>query len=218
MLIRLQAVRLHHGDQVRFALDIPAWTVRAGEKVALVGASGAGKSTLLTLLAGRQSAQAGEIHVLDTPLHSASTAARRAMRGQLGWVHQRPVLLPYLDVLANVLLPLRLAGRPIDDATLMRAQNLLAELGLGGHLHHAPTALSEGEIQRAATARALLPRPALLLMDEPTAGLDTALREVLLKVVFEWLGTRGALVMATHDRQALSHFETVVDVGDWAAA
>lgn len=196
---------------------MPDLAVRAGDKIAIVGPSGIGKSTLLAALAGLPGSLNGAIEVMGADLRAPSTAVARRHRAQIGLVLQSPTLIPYLDLRQNLLLPLRLAGAAIDDGVHGRLAQLLERAALTARAGHRPAALSQGERQRAAICRALLPRPALILADEPTAGLQSTLARAMLDLMFEWMGARGTLVMATHDASLLPRFDRVVDLAGEAA-
>ncbi|MFN3668428.1 MAG: ABC transporter ATP-binding protein [Brevundimonas sp.] len=160
--------------------------VAPGEIVALVGASGAGKSTVLRLLAG-----------LEQPLQGAVAPAR----GRTGLVFQSATLMPWADALANVALPLELAGTPRAEARDRAARALIA-VGLGDRLDARPRQLSGGMAMRVALARALVTEPDLLLLDEPFAALDSINRRRLIEDLHRlWAdrAPRPAIVFVTHD-------------------
>lgn len=160
--------------------------VAPGEIVAVVGASGAGKSTVLRLLAG-----------LEPP---AEGAVRRT-EGRTGFVFQSATLMPWADALANVALPLELAGTARPEART-RAAEALTAVGLGDRLDARPRQLSGGMAMRAALARALVTEPDLLLLDEPFAALDSVTRRRLIEDLHRlWAGRtpRPAIVFVTHD-------------------
>jgi ABC-type lipoprotein export system ATPase subunit len=165
---------------------------------AVTGPSGCGKSTLLNLLGGLDQPSSGEITVDGLPLHSADEAALTAYRRErLGIVFQFFNLLPALTALENVELPLLLRGDRARDART-RAADLLAPRG-AAFPHH----LSGGEMQRAAIARALVHRPALLLADEPTGNLDSDNAALVLDL-FQKIASQGltTLIMVTHSPEA----------------
>jgi len=172
--------------------------VTAGDAVAVVGASGSGKSTLLAILAGLDTPTAGRVEVDGADLFALDEDARAELRGRsVGFVFQSFQLLPSLNALENVMLPLELAGR--DDAEAM-ARDILARVGLGERLAHYPKHLSGGEQQRVALARAFSVRPKLLFADEPTGSLDAASGSGVIDLVFELNRSFGTtLVMVTHD-------------------
>lgn len=158
--------------------------VAPGEIVAVVGASGSGKSTLLRVLAGLEPVSDGEV--------------RRAA-GRTGFVFQDPTLAPWADALANVALPLELAGTPRREARA-RAADALAAVGLGDRLTARPNQLSGGMAMRVSLARALVTDPDLLLLDEPFAALDSITRRALIEDLHAlWAARRPAIVFVTHD-------------------
>jgi len=175
--------------------------VSAGQQVALVGPSGSGKSTLLHLMAG-----------LDTPTTGTvswpALGPRRELRpGPVGIVFQGPSLLPPLDVVENVALPLLLAGRPEAEATAV-ALDALEQLAAGDLAAKLPEELSGGQAQRVAVARALVTRPRLILADEPTGQLDHDTASVIIEVLLATAREYGAaLVIATHDPAVAGRFE-----------
>jgi len=149
-------------------------TVERGEMLAIIGASGVGKSTLLHVLGGLDAFAAGTVRVGDADIHAMSDDQRVRFRNQhVGFVFQFHHLLPEFSALENIEMPLYLAGRAAGDRH-RAATDLLARVGLSSRAAHRPGALSGGEQQRVAVARALVCRPSILLADEPTGNLDEA--------------------------------------------
>jgi ABC-type lipoprotein export system ATPase subunit len=187
--------------------------VKAGEFVAVRGPSGSGKTTLLLAAGGLLRPDEGTVRLNGTEPYSLSPEARARFRAEnIGFVFQQFHLLPYLTVLENVLtaaLP-----RPRSDA-VDRARFLLDKLGLSPRLHHLPAALSTGEKQRTALARALFHAPPLLLADEPTGNLDDANGQKVLEGLAEHARQGGAVLLVTHDPRAagLAHREWVMEAG-----
>ncbi|MGL6514594.1 ABC transporter ATP-binding protein [Aeromonas hydrophila] len=186
-------------------LDLPALTISEGERVFIKGPSGSGKSTLLGLLAGIQTANHGTLEVLGQPLARLSGRARDHFRAaNLGYIFQQFNLLPFLSVQDNVTSALtfspekraRLQGSPAEEA-----RRLLQELQLPEEALHRPVhALSIGQQQRVAAARALIGSPPLVIADEPTSALDTDNRAAFIKLLFEECDKQGStLVFVSHD-------------------
>jgi ABC-type Fe3+/spermidine/putrescine transport system ATPase subunit len=170
-------------------------TVPAGARTALVGPSGAGKTTLLRAIAGLQPVQEGTLRLGGRDLGGVPPHRRR-----IAIVFQEPRLLPHLDVLDNVALPLRAAGAPRAERRARAAQRL-DEVGLGGFGARRVVGLSGGEQQRVALARALCGEPDLLLLDEPLAALDPNRREELRRLIVRLQAERSLTTLViTHDR------------------
>lgn len=182
-------------------LDEVALTVQRGEMVAIVGASGAGKSTLLHVLGALERPSAGRIRLDGQAIDALPDAGLDALRNRaVGFVFQFHHLLREFSAIENVMMPLRIAGVP-DDEARERATALLGRVGLASRLHHRPSALSGGEQQRTAVARALAGRPALLLADEPSGNLDWHNAEQLHDLFAELARDQSlGLVVVTHNQ------------------
>jgi lipoprotein-releasing system ATP-binding protein len=174
--------------------------VDAGEMVAIVGASGVGKSTLLHVLGGLDRADEGEVTIAGTNLMMLPDAERVGFRNRhVGFVFQFHHLLPEFSALENAEMPMRIARRPRAE-TRLRAEALLARVGLAGRLTHNPGMLSGGEQQRVAVARALVMQPSVLLADEPTGDLDEQTADSLHALLREMHAAYGLTsVIATHN-------------------
>ncbi len=194
-------------------LSIPSFTLERGQRVFLYGPSGSGKTTLLNLLTGINVPQSGEVNVLGETLNRLSGRKRDRFRARhIGIIFQQFNLISYLSVNDNVNLARQLAGHKgngdDDRATL------LDSLGLEPELWSRPAhALSVGQQQRVAVARALINRPELLIADEPTSALDSDHRDDFLKLLMDAAEARGSTIMfVSHDRALQHHFDQQLDI------
>lgn len=190
-------------------VDVPAFSLGAGEQLALRGESGSGKTTFLHLIAGILAADAGRIEIDGTDMAALGESKRDRLRAEkLGYIFQTFNLLQGYTVLENVLLGMSF-GSGVDRA---QARTTLERVGLGDRLAHYPRQLSTGQQQRVAVARALVNRPKLVLADEPTGNLDRRNATEALALVRETCRETGAaLLLVSHDETALAQFERVQD-------
>jgi lipoprotein-releasing system ATP-binding protein len=187
--------------------------VARGEFVAIVGASGAGKSTLLHLLGALDRPTSGTVRLDGQSYEDMSAVELAAVRNRkLGFVFQFHHLLREFTALENVMLPLLISGAN-EAAARSRAEELLARVGLAGRMTHRPTALSGGEQQRTAVARALATDPVVVLADEPSGNLDYGHSE-LLHELFARLAREfeTALVVVTHNRLLAGRADRVLSL------
>ena len=186
--------------------------LHAGEYVAIVGESGVGKSTLLNLIAGLDRPDGGRL-VLDGVDYSQldEAALTRLRRDKLGFIFQAFHILPHLNILQNVALPLWLQGEKNSAVSDAAARQLLNAVGLGDLHASWPRELSGGEMQRVAIARALVHRPRLVLADEPTGNLDPANAAKVLALLAERIREANAIgILVTHSREAAATTDRVL--------
>jgi ABC-type lipoprotein export system ATPase subunit len=189
-------------------LDIPNFSVANNEQMVLVGKSGSGKTTLLHVIAGITRADSGEIVIDGINLAGLSEAGVDKVRAaKIGYVFQTFNLLPGFSAFENVLLGMTFARGRKDPA---RARHLLDRVGLGHRLTHKPGALSVGEQQRVAVARALANRPSLLLADEPTANIDPKNQQKIIDLIRDTCREEGvSLIIVTHSTEVAGQFQRV---------
>jgi lipoprotein-releasing system ATP-binding protein len=182
-------------------LDGTSLTILRGEMVAIIGESGAGKSTLLHILGALDQPTSGTIQIDGRAVERESETGLAAVRNRsIGFVFQFHHLLREFTALENVMMPLLIAGKSPDEVR-GRASELLESVGLGARASHLPSALSGGEQQRVAVARALAPNPALLLADEPSGNLDRGNAERLHELFSSLATVHGVgVVVVTHNR------------------
>ena len=192
------------GDRRFLALSNVTTTVEAGEFKVVKGPSGAGKSTLLQLLSGLDKPSSGQVLLRGEDIYQlADTRLSRLRNHSFGFVFQTPHMLHQKSVLDNVLLPSLYAPTGCDYTS--RATQLLSYVGLSQLESRSPSTLSGGELQRVGFARALLMDPVIIFADEPTGSLDQAASNRLLDMLREQTDKGRAVVMATHDQQAMSY-------------
>jgi putative ABC transport system ATP-binding protein len=189
-------------------LDIPIFDVAGGEQMVLVGKSGCGKTTLLHTIAGITRADGGEIRIDGIDIAKLSEAGVDKVRANaIGYVFQTFNLLPGFSALENVLLGMTFARGRKDP---QRARQLLDRVGLSHRATHKPTALSVGEQQRVAVARALANKPSLLLADEPTANIDPRNQQKIVDLIRDTCREEGvSLIIVTHSLDVAGQFQRV---------
>ncbi len=216
-MIRVDSLEFYYREG-EFCLSVPELTVEKTEKVAVIGSSGSGKTTLLNLIAGIVTPIKGTVSVDDLKVSELTDAGRRDFRiTSLGFVFQDFELLDYLNVMDNILHPYRITGAlTLDKAVRERAGILAQEMGIGDKLKRPANDLSQGEKQRAAICRALLPQPKLLLADEATGNLDPDNKTRILDLLFQSVADHDATLLAvTHDHDLLKRFDRVIDFKDF---
>ncbi|WP_091061129.1 ABC transporter ATP-binding protein [Opitutus sp. GAS368] len=190
-------------------VDVPAFSLAAGQQLALRGESGSGKTTFLHLIAGILAADAGTIQLAGRDMATLGEHARDRLRaGNIGYIFQTFNLLQGYSCLENVLLGMAF-GAGMDRA---HSRAMLERVGLGHRLGHYPRQLSTGQQQRVAVARALANHPKLVLADEPTGNLDHKNARESLALIRETCRENGAaLLLVSHDPAVLGTFEDVRD-------
>ncbi|PRY20598.1 ABC transporter ATP-binding protein [Pseudosporangium ferrugineum] len=206
-------VRLGDGDAMVTALDDVNLTVAPGELVAVVGPSGAGKSSLLAVAGALTVPEKGTVGVDGRDLTGMSVKQRAAYRrDHIGFVFQSGNLIPALTSLEQLRLVAKLSNRRADGRD---PAELLADVGMAHKADRRPHQLSGGERQRVGIARALMGRPSVLLVDEPTAALDRARSHDVVQLLARETKESGvATVMVTHDHAVLEHCDRMVEMID----
>lgn len=221
--VALRGLRYRWPSVRHDCLAIDAFALAKAERVFLRGPSGSGKSTLLSLIGGVVAPRAGELRVAGTALASLGAAARDRFRADhIGFIFQLFNLLPYLSARDNILLACRFSAQ--RRARLRAAGTTPADelARLAQHLDLAPAvlarpaaALSVGQQQRVAAARALLGRPGLIVADEPTSALDADRQQAFLDLLLrECTAAGAALLFVSHDARLACHFDRVVDLAE----
>jgi putative ABC transport system ATP-binding protein len=187
------------GEECVMALMDVGLNIQKGEFISVMGPSGSGKSTLLTILGGLNHPTGGDVVVDEIPIYKLSLEKLADFRREyLGFIFQSFQLIPYLNVIENVMLPLSIAQRSNREQTKM-AEEILERTGLKGKERRLPDQLSGGEQERVAIARALVNSPPILLADEPTGNLDSKTGKEIMDL-FKALHKEGqTIVMVTHN-------------------
>lgn len=206
-----------HGHTEVVAIKDVTLSVACSETVALLGPSGAGKSTLLTAMALINPPTVGRIIIggkLVMEGEKPMVDLRAFRRRHLGYIFQKANLIPFLNALENVQIVLEINDTPPREAR-RRAMELLDYLGVGHRLNNLPEALSGGEQQRVAVARALANEPDLILADEPTAALDSERGRQVMELFVKVARERGAaVIIVTHDIRSLDKFDRILEMED----
>ena len=197
-------------------LDVERFSLERGEQAVLVGTSGGGKTTLLNVISGISSPDSGTVEIDGVNVTTLPEAARDRFRAErIGIVFQTFNLLPAFSALENVLLGMSFSGK----SDRQRARQLLERVGLEGRLSHRPSQLSVGEQQRVAVARGLANAPSLLLADEPTASVDIANQNVILKLIRDACAENNvSLLLVTHAPEVAEQFDRVEKLNEFNRA
>ena len=203
-----------NGADCVIALNKLCLTVEEGTFLGVMGPSGSGKSTLLSVLGALASPSSGSVTVDGIDVYGLSTEKQADFRREyLGFIFQSHNLIPYLNALENVMLPLAVT-RFSTDEKLRRANDMLKRVGLPDRMLHLPQQLSGGEQERVAIARALVNSPPLLLADEPTGSLDTTNSHQVMSLLKELHEDGQTIIMVTHNRENLEWFDRTVYLRD----
>ena len=217
--IRLDSVRFYWSKNKDFKIFIPELKISEGEKVLLLGESGSGKTTLLSLVSGFLSPISGDIYLNEKNINSLSARNRDQYRSDnIGIIFQQFNLLPYANVIDNIILPLYFSKVRADKVINQKetAINLCKSLRLPDTVTSMQASnLSVGQQQRVAVARALIGNPSLVIADEPTSSLDSDAQNIFLDLMFAQIEkNNSSLLMVSHDTSLSSYFDRVIDINE----
>ena len=182
------------------ALNHVDLNIDQGEFVAIMGRSGSGKSTMLNILGCMDKPTSGQYQLAGKDVSVLNDDELSQIRNDhIGFVFQGFHLLPRLTALENVMVPLRYASEAKQQNGEQRAKELLTKVGLGERVHHMPNEMSGGQIQRVAIARSLINQPEVLLADEPTGNLDSAISQQIIDLLKDLNKAGQTIVMVTHE-------------------
>lgn len=202
------------GTQIVRALRSVSLTINRGEYVAIMGASGSGKSTLMNVIGCLDTPTSGTYILSNSDVSHLSDDELAEIRNkEIGFVFQTFNLLPRNTALENVMLPLVYAGIKKQER-IMKAEKILAEVGLSDRVEHKPNELSGGQRQRVAVARALVNNPSILLADEPTGNLDSKISEEIMQLFAEIHRKGNTLIVVTHEESIALHAHRIIRLKD----
>ncbi len=214
-ILKVENLSKHYGneDTKVIALDNVSFSVSKGDFVAIVGASGSGKSTLLHILGGVDRPTSGKVYVDGEDVYKLNeTNLAIFRRRQVGLIYQFYNLIPVLNVLENITLPILLDNKKVDHEYL---NELVETLGLANRVNHLPNQLSGGQQQRVSIGRALMNRPAILLADEPTGNLDSkASKEIVELLKISNKKYHQTIIMITHDNSLALNANRIITLED----
>ena len=215
-MITLKDIRksFTNGEETIVALNDVSLSIQENEFVAFMGSSGSGKSTMMNILGCLDTPDSGEYLLNGNAVNQLTDEALSKIRNEhIGFIFQTFHLLPKLDAIGNVKLPLRYSHVSEEEAT-QRAQALLEKVGLGHRMHHRPFEMSGGQRQRVAIARALINRPTMILADEPTGNLDSKTSDDIMALLTELHQQGQTIVMVTHEENIADFAQKVITMKD----
>ncbi|WP_298865699.1 ABC transporter ATP-binding protein [uncultured Gimesia sp.] len=213
-MIQIQQLQFSY-PKSQFRLHIPDLKISESEKLAVIGPSGCGKTTLLNLISSILIPDQGTLISCGINLKTLDDSQRRAYRiSKIGFVFQEFELIDYLNVRENIMLPYYINGTlQLDKAVDERTRELTKSMQIDQYLNSRIDQISQGERQRVAICRALLPQPQILLADEPTGNLDPVNKQLIRDLLIEHATqTKATLIMVTHDDSLLDQFERTIDI------
>jgi putative ABC transport system ATP-binding protein len=208
MILRVSGLRKSYrtkkNTEVK-AVDDVSLEINKGELVSVNGPSGCGKTTLLLIAGGLLNPDAGEVFLGGNNLYDLKPEERDTLRAEkIGFVFQQFYLVPYINILENVLIP-SIGSHSYSKSLEEKAKALIEKFNLSHRIYHKPGELSTGERQRVALARALINDPEILLADEPTGNLDDDNADIVLKYISDFARQEGAVLLVTHDKRIGQH-------------
>ena len=218
-IIKIDSVRFYWSKKSSFKIFVPNFEIIKGEKVLLLGESGSGKTTLLSLICGFLNPLSGSISINGSTINKLSSKTKDEHRADnIGIIFQQFNLLPYANVIDNIVLPLYFSKVRSANVTNQResALNLCKQLRLPNDIdQYKASSLSVGQQQRVAVARALIGNPSLVIADEPTSSLDTDAQQIFLDLMFEQISNnKSTLLMVSHDKSLAERFDRLIDINE----
>ena len=218
-IIKIDSVRFYWSKKSNFKIFVPNLEIKKGEKVLLLGESGSGKTTLLSLMCGFLNPLSGNISINGNIINQLSSKTRDEYRADnIGIIFQQFNLLPYANVVDNVLLPLYFSKVRSNNVSNKKEKviELFKQLRLPDDIaQFRASSLSMGQQQRVAVARALIGNPSLIIADEPTSSLDADAQKIFLNLMFEQISENNStLLMVSHDKSLSNQFDRLIDINE----
>ena len=218
-IIKIDSIRFYWSKKSNFKIFVPNLEIKKGEKVLLLGESGSGKTTLLSLMCGFLNPLSGNISINGNTINQLSSKTRDEYRADnIGIIFQQFNLLPYANVVDNVLLPLYFSKVRSNNVSNKKEKviELFKQLRLPDDIaQFRASSLSMGQQQRVAVARALIGNPSLIIADEPTSSLDADAQKIFLNLMFEQISENNStLLMVSHDKSLSNQFDRLIDINE----